>query len=126
MIKNSDGTVKFQYVKELTHPQTEEELKEEVKPFLKMNETKLMEHRKKVGEQKQKVKKVELSVQRSEIQPVPLTDSQIREARHRLDSLDKHDQTRLKTMERRNYLETYLYDKNEWLDSKEAKKVNIL
>jgi hypothetical protein len=30
------------------------------------------------------------------------------------------DESRLKTMERRNYLETFLYEKKEWYSSKEA------
>ena len=120
MLKNADGTVKFAFINNKTLPLSQSELAEEVKPALKMNETRLAENKKKVGETRQKQKKSDLIVHKEEVKPYPLTEAQIRESRIKLNTLDKHDETRLKTMERRNFLESFLIDKNEWLEGKEA------
>ena len=126
MLRNTDGTVKFDFVNNRTQPLSQSELAEEVKPALKMNDTRLAENKKKVGLTRQKIKKSVLTVHKDEVKPLPLTEAQIREARSKLNSLDQHDETRLKTMERRNFLESFLIDKNEWLEGKEALAVMLL
>lgn len=65
----------------------------------------------------------ELSIKTIYTYPLPLTNQQIADSQKLLNELDKQDQTRLKTIERRNYLETYLNEKREWYNSKEAHQV---
>lgn len=67
----------------------------------------------------------ELTINTTYTYPLPLSDDQIVSSRKLLNELDKIDENRLKTIERRNYLETYLYEKREWYSSEEAKQVKF-
>lgn len=122
MIKNNDGTVKFEFVHNKTEPLSEEQVAEEIKlaGSKKINETVILSMKKRVGEVNEEERKIELLVQKEDVLPLPLNETQIKEAKAKLDDLDKHDETRIKTMERRNFLETFLLDKKEWLETNEA------
>ena len=122
MIKNEDGTVKFDYINNKTEPLTEEQLEEEIilEGKKKFNKTYVLSMKKRVGEVKLKDMKIELTIQKNDVAPLPLNETQIKDAKAKLDDLDNHDENRLKSMERRNFLESYLFDKKEWLETKEA------
>ena len=122
MIKNSDGTVKFDYFQNKTEPLTDEQMTEVInlEPSKKLNDTMITIMKKKVGEVMQKEKKVQLLVEKEDVYPLPLNATQIKDAKAKLDSLDNHDKVRIQIMERRNYLESFLFDKKDWLESKEV------
>ena len=128
MIKNSNNTVKFEYTQNKTEPLTDEELKERITlaGSKKFNETAIANMKKRVGEVKQKEKKLALKVDKEDVIPLPLNDTQLKQAKAKLDSLDKNDVIRIKTMERRDFLESFLFDKKEWLDGKDAMTVKYL
>ena len=128
MIKNSNNTVKFEYTQNKTEPLTDEELKERITlaGSKKFNETAIANMKKRVGEVKQKEKKLALKVDKEDVIPLPLNDTQLKEAKAKLDRLDKNDVIRIKTMERRDFLESFLFDKKEWLDGKDAMTVKYL
>ena len=128
MTKNADNTVKFQYTTNKTDPLNEEQLAEQIKlpnSNKKVNETTLNEMKKRVGEIKLKEKKRDLTVHKEENTPLPLNEDQIKASRIKLDNLDKQDKTREATIERRDFLERFLFDKKEWLDSTDAKTVKL-
>ena len=89
------------------------------------NDTHTFKMKSKIGEVKTSEAKKRVSVHKNFSYPLPLSKKKIRDAKNKLDQLDKNDEIRVKTMERRNFLESFLYEKREWLESSnEAKKVS--
>ncbi len=89
-----------------------------------VNETYTFKMKKRIGEVKTSESRREVKLQLTHSYPLPLNKKQLRQAKEKLDQLDRNDELRLRTMERRNFLETFLYDKREWLESSaDAKKV---
>jgi hypothetical protein len=82
----------------------------------------LLKNRKNIGKKSTNNKKHKLRIESEHSYPKPFTKKDITDALNKLDSLDKFDEMRIKTMERRNTLETYLFDKKQWLDSEDANK----
>jgi hypothetical protein len=75
-----------------------------------------------VGKKRTQEEKRELKLSTEFTDPQPMTAEQIAESKKKLDTIDEIDLTRIKTMEKRNALETLLYNKKEWIDSEESKK----
>ena len=65
-----------------------------------------------------------LTVETTYSYPLPLTNKQMVDGKKLLDDLDKLDELRLKTNERRNFLKNYLNEKSEWYTTKAAQNVD--
>ena len=90
------------------------------------NDTYTFKMKSKIGEIKTSEVKTKIPVNKNYTYPLPLSRKKLREAKSKLDTLDRNDDLRLRTMERRNFLESFLYDKKEWLESsQDTKKVII-
>jgi hypoxia up-regulated 1 len=112
-----------------TSPLPEEEIKKYQEELKSQNLTEaarktLLNMRKDVGKKKTQEEKVEFNIVTEYTLPRPLTKEEIAQSKLKLDKLDLMDSNRIKTMEKRNALETLIYAKKEWLDSKEAAKVS--
>jgi hypothetical protein len=119
------GGIEVVYQSNVTQPLTEEEIKqfeEELKEknFTESAKTNLLNMRKDVGKKKTKEQKIDLDVAVEYSKPRPLTKEEIAASKLKLDKLDQIDTNRIKTMEKRNALETLIYAKKEWLDSKDS------
>lgn len=53
-----------------------------------------------------------------------MTKAQIEKSKKILDELDQIEETRVKTIDKRNSIELYIYEKTEWFNG-EAHKVNL-
>lgn len=107
-------------------PLPEEELKKLEEELKQENLTDIQKHqlemKRDIGkERKNEIKKdLEVSVEYSD--PQPLTSQQIDEAKLKLDKFDQIDLDRIRTMEKRNSLESLIYAKKEWFETEESKK----
>ena len=81
-----------------------------------------LQMKKEVGKEKKQEVKKDLSIDVEYSDPKPLTQTQIEEAKAKLNKFDQIDEDRIKTMEKRNSLEAMIYSKKEWMESDESKK----
>jgi hypoxia up-regulated 1 len=115
------------YHPNVTAPLPAEEIKayeEELKTQNLTNaaRTTLINMRKDVGKKRTREEKIALTITPEFTIPRPLSKEEIAEAKVKLDKLDEIDRNRIATMEKRNSLETLIYAKKEWLETKEAAK----
>jgi hypoxia up-regulated 1 len=121
------GGVEFVYTPNITEPFSAEELAqvdEELKnPSKNMTdgEKMVLKMKKDVGKKRTQEMKKDLVVETEYTIPKPMTAENIAEAKKKLDYLDEIDRDRIKMHERRNSLETLIYAKKEWIESKNSK-----
>lgn len=112
-----------------TSPLAEEEIKKYEEELKSQNMTDakrrtLVNMKKDVGKKKTQEQKVEMNIVTEYSLPRPLTNEEIVQSKLKLDKIDQMDLNRIKTMEKRNSLETLIYAKKEWLDSKDAAQLS--
>jgi hypothetical protein len=120
------GATQFVFLPNYTSQLTLEEIKQIDEDIKNSNTTEseksLYKMRKEIGRKKVQDVKKELKMNFEYTQPRPLTQEEIKKSREKLNSLDEIDGNRIKTMEKRNALESMIYNKREWLDTSEPTK----
>jgi hypoxia up-regulated 1 len=109
-----------------TAPLPEEDIKAFEESLKEKNKTEterktLVQMLKDVGKVKKQERKIPLTYTIEEHLIKALSESQMSQARSKLDKFDEIDKNRIRTMETRNALETLIYAKKEWLDGEKAK-----
>ena len=55
-----------------------------------------------------------------------MTQDEIKESKLKLDGLDRSEEERIKLIDKKNALESLIYEKSNWLSSENANKVILL
>jgi len=120
MRNTSSGIPGFFNVPEYTPPFTKEELDD----FLQnSNLTEFHHLRKKVGSLNHEHMKQKLELSLTYSYPKPLLKNKIEEYKKKLDKLDQFDKKRVQLLEKKNTLETILYEKKDWLENSDERKL---
>jgi hypoxia up-regulated 1 len=121
-----NGGQELIYSPNFTPPIPEDEIKTFEESLKQKNMTEserktLVRMRRDVGKTQKQERKIPLSFTVEEHLVKALNDSQMKEAKSKLDKFDEIDKNRIKTMETRNSLETIIYAKKEWLDGEKPR-----
>jgi hypoxia up-regulated 1 len=119
VVQSQNGDFEINYTTNNIEPLTADQIAKEVKKY-KLEGSALenfVKLQSEVGKSKTDLVKKELNLETVFSYPKPLNPVDLPKLNAKLDSLDKHDETRLIKIEKKNILETLIYNKKEWLIS---------
>jgi len=119
------GGTEVLFLTNYTEPISQEELKKMEEEMKTKNmtdaEKRIFSMRKDVGKKKVQENKKDLTYEIIYSNPRPLNKEEMNISKEKLDKLDHYDENRIKTMEKRNALETLIINKRDWLEDAEPK-----
>jgi hypothetical protein len=129
MVSGPTEAIEFIFTPQFIEPYNPIILEEEIKHLNETGANKtvidLAKMKREIGKKRNQEYKKELTIELEYLGFQPMNSNQIQESRKKLDSLDKFDEMRIKTMDARNNLESEIYKRRNWLEEKDSKKVKI-